>query len=422
MATGPFRNPGEGVRTPDQSSNQGKNLEKGTTATPDQSTQYESGAKLMELLQSSVLQSPVLSERSGFFMVSVMESGKFVTQLEGSLRNILQEKLQSPNISDEYKTSLEKYLAQLNSNTGAFELKTIIKIAFECIELSEINEVDPTDLARFVVEIADDLKALMSTITRSTQFPYETRASSLYEFISLMVELISNVGPRYSILRGRELAKAQIDHPNNALLEALYNASDALLSEAAKAGPQKLIDAISSLLEMTNELQRDELKSIYFKILAQIYFTMKESVMKNGGIDDNLIEQLIDWYINYFATVLGEIDYFVLLILGTIPSDLNLKLPKILYRKLVDRARKTRITYYRYLASRLWECYLDPNREWKDKIARLEGKKTELEGWNARLEGRIAKLEEENAELRRKLKELTTQVQRQIGIQTDEEK
>jgi len=31
-------------------------------------------------------------------------------------------------------------------------------------------------------------------------------------------------------------------------------------------------------------------------------------------------------------------------------------------------------------------------------------------------------LEEENAELRRKLKELTTQVQRQIGIQTDEEK
>jgi len=274
MATEPFRNSGEGGRT------------------PGQSTQYEPGAKLMELLQSSVLQSSVLqssvlSERSGFFMISVIESGKFVTQLEGSLRNILEKKLQSLNISDKYRTSLEEYLAQLNSNTGAFELQTIIKIAFKCIELSGLNKVDRTDLALFVVEIANMLEELMSTITRSKQVPYDTKLNFLYRFIQLMVKLILNVGYNYSEFRGRKPEMNSLDHPNNAFLGALDSAADALLKQVEGAGHQELIDTMNGLFNMTKSLRRpDELAPIYDKIRAI------SIMMVNGNIENYFKEQI----------------------------------------------------------------------------------------------------------------------------------
>jgi len=213
MATGPFRNSGEGGRTPDQSSN-------------------------LELLKSP--------EASELLILILLEE-----ELRDRLIKILEEKLRSPEISDEIREHLENDLAQLGPNITELELGTMIRIAFKYIQLSE---TDKADLAQLVVKIADRYEAFASKIT------IFTHKRVLYESISRIVRSILSVNddsndPKPEI-------SSLLNRLKNALLSALDEAACTLLDQAAEAGRQELIGAISSLLEMTKGLQPDEQKTI----------------------------------------------------------------------------------------------------------------------------------------------------------------
>jgi hypothetical protein len=104
-----------------------------------------------------------------------------------------------------------------------------------------------------------------------------------------MVNLILNVDPEF---RGRKSGISDLDHPNNALLTALYEAARTLLQKAAASNNStELNETISSLLEMTKELRPDELRPIYSKILILTSVMINELVMENGNINDNLRKQ-----------------------------------------------------------------------------------------------------------------------------------
>jgi len=253
MATGPFRNPGEGGRTPGQPSNQGGDLGR-SEITSGQPPQGERGAELMKLLQS-----PEASERLGLGVILLL----LKAELRDRLIEILQEKLKSPKISHEIREHLKNDLAQLGPDITELELElgTMIRIAFKYIQPSE---TDKDDLAQLVVKIADRYKAFVSTITRFTQFPYEMNKKVLNLHILNLVGSIVNVNRNSNdpIFRGRKQISPLLDSLKNALLSALYEAACTLLDRAAEAGHQELIGAISSLLEMAKELRPDEQKTI----------------------------------------------------------------------------------------------------------------------------------------------------------------
>jgi len=266
MTPGQHPNPREQGINPNQPSNQGENLEKGTTATPDQSTQYEPSAELAKLLLS-----PEASERIRLKLESLL----FEAELRDLLIKILEEKLKSPKISNEIREHLKNDLAQLGPDITELELGTMIRIAFKYIQLSELSETnniqhiqlsktDKDDLAQLVVKIADRYKAFVSTITRFTQFPYEMNKKVLNLHILNLVGSIVNVNRNSNdpIFRGRKQISPLLDSLKNALLSALYEAACTLLDRAAEAGHQELIGAISSLLEMAKELRPDEQKTI----------------------------------------------------------------------------------------------------------------------------------------------------------------
>jgi len=189
-------------------------------------------------------------------------------------------------IDNNTKKGLEEDLAKLETSTDS---KTIIRMAFRYIRLSEIYEGSiPKSLAEFVVEIADQLKAVASEI-ENYEFPYEINANFLKRFISFMIEWIL-----ISIdLELREIKPEEdIDHPNNALLIALGSAAHAFLKEAATKATElndlkKLTDAISALLNMITRLPPKEYILVYNEISTKIS-TMGE----NGVIDNGLKEQI----------------------------------------------------------------------------------------------------------------------------------
>jgi len=306
-------------------------------------------------------------------------------------------------------------LNDIQGTKGTAKLETMIQEAFEYIRQLErggdISQppVAGLTLAGLVVEIAIELEKAVGEILSESSWGESKRVSLNYgakigylnELIPYIVKLILKVGPNDSKFRGREPVKKYIEHPNNALLTALDEAAYALVDQAAAAAKaeglnnrQGLINTISSLLEMTQELMPDELEKIYDKILSQIFVMIQELVKKSGNIDknDKLIEQVTSWYINYFAKHEDTFDQFVNQLLNRIPPHLELK--KILSGKLAE---------------------LDP-KHW-DMASRLN--------IDTRLEKRIAGLEEENAGLEERIAGLEMMVQRlleQAGIQTDEEK
>jgi hypothetical protein len=102
-----------------------------------------------------------------------------------------------------------------------------------------------------------------------------------------MVNLILNVDPEF---RGRKSGISDLDHPNNALLTALYEAARTLLQKAAASNNStELNETISSLLEMTKELRPDELSAIYTEIASTLL--AQNAMMENGNINDNLRKQ-----------------------------------------------------------------------------------------------------------------------------------
>ena len=220
-----------------------------------------------------------------------------------------------------------------------------------------------------------------------------------------MVNLILNVDPEF---RGRKSGISDLDHPNNALLTALYEAARTLLQKAAASNNStELNETISSLLEMTKKLRPDELRPIYSKILILTSVMINELVMENGDIDDLMKQLIIDWCINYFAKHEDTFDQFVNQLLNWIPPHLVSK--ETLSEKLVEHARKTRDTKYRDMASRL-----NRNIELKRRITELEERITELRIENLDLKEEIARLEERIAGLERMVQELL----KQAGSQT----
>ena len=184
-----------------------------------------------------------------------------------------------------------------------------------------------------------------------------------------MVNLILNVDPEF---RGRKSGISDLDHPNNALLTALYEAARTLLQKAAASNNStELNETISSLLEMTKELRSDELAPIYAKILVQIFVMIRGSVMENGNIDDNLIKQVTNWYINYFPFgdkgITNQINQYVRKLLSLTESDLEFL--ETLTQRLDDLAYKTGNNYYRSLANYLNKCFSNPNKELEGKNA-----------------------------------------------------
>ena len=220
-----------------------------------------------------------------------------------------------------------------------------------------------------------------------------------------MVNLILNVDPEF---RGRKSGISDLDHPNNALLTALYEAARTLLQKAAASNNStELNETISSLLEMTKKLRPDELRPIYSKILVLTSVMINELlVMKNrdrDNIDINSIKQLIiNWCINYFAKHEDTFDQFVNQLLNYIPPHLVPK--ETLSQILTDLASETGDTKYSNMASRL-----NRDIESKKRITELEVKNAELEVKNAELKERIAELEERIAELERIAQRLSEQ-------------
>ena len=374
----------------------------------------------------------------------------------GAAGKYLEKYLKSPNINDSYKEFLEEELANLRSfldtvsgnPKGTEGLEIMIRTAFKCIRRLGRDDDTSRQLAGLLVEIAEELRQAVFKMTSRKQFSYETRTNLLNELISLIVELILNVGPNDSGFRGRKPKEDDTYHPNNAFLRALYVAAYEWVFEATARATielnnrQELINAISRLLEITQKLRFDELMSIYSKILVRIYGMINQQVEKNGDIDDDLVKQVADLYINYFAKSLGGINQFAREVFGPPPS--NLKLLKIFSGKLADLARKTGSTDYWDMVEYLNEVYLvreTGNTDYWD-MDRFAGETDYMDYWdvarclskscfnrNKGLEEENAGLEEENAGLEesidRKIAELEEQVQellKQIGIQTDEEK
>jgi len=122
---------------------------------------------------------------------------------------------------------------------------------------------------------------------------------------------------------------------------------------------------------MTKELRSDELAPIYAKILVQIFVMIRGSVMENGNIDDNLIKQVTNWYINYFPFgdkgITNQINQYVRKLLSLTESDLEFL--ETLTQRLDDLAYKTGNNYYRSLANYLNKCFSNPNKELEGKNA-----------------------------------------------------
>ena len=310
-------------------------------------------------------------------------------ELRNYLIKIAQEYLQPTNIKRPYRESFKKELKYLESFSGTAVLRkntkgtevteltegleTMIKTAFEYIrrlginDNSEINDNSNSLLATLVAKTVYELNITARKINRAvykiadTQFSYETKAVVLNKFISFMVDLISNIDPGFS----------DFDDINNTLLAGLEGAAYALVDEAAKAGYQELINAISELLKMTKELRSDKLAPIYAKILVQIFVMIRGSVMENGNIDDNLIKQVTNWYINYFPFgdkgITNQINQYVRKLLSLTESDLEFL--ETLTQRLDDLAYKTGNNYYRSLANYLNKCFSNPNKELEGKNA-----------------------------------------------------
>ena len=312
-------------------------------------------------------------------------------ELRNYLIKIAQEYLQPTNIKRPYRESFKKELKYLESFSGTAVLRkntkgtevteltegleTMIKTAFEYIrrlginDNSEINDNSNSLLATLVAKTVYELNITARKINRAvykiadTQFSYETKAVVLNKFISFMVDLISNIDPGFS----------DFDDINNTLLAGLEGAAYALVDEAAKAGYQELINAISELLKMTKELRSDKLAPIYAKILVQIFVMIRGSVMENGNIDDNLIKQVTNWYINYFPFgdkgITNQINQYVRKLLSLTESDLEFL--ETLTQRLDDLAYKTGNNYYRSLANYLNKCFSNPNKELEGKNAKF---------------------------------------------------
>jgi phage gp36-like protein len=319
-------------------------------------------------------------------------------ELRNYLIKIAQEYLQPTNIKRPYRESFKKELKYLESFSGTAVLRkntkgtevteltegleTMIKTAFEYIrrlginDNSEINDNSNSLLATLVAKTVYELNITARKINRAvykiadTQFSYETKAVVLNKFISFMVDLISNIDPEF---RGRNprIIENYFDSINGTLLAGLEGAAYALVDEAAKAGYQELINAISELLKMTKELRSDELAPIYAKILVQIFVMIRGSVMENGNIDDNLIKQVTNWYINYFPFgdkgITNQINQYVRKLLSLTESDLEFL--ETLTQRLDDLAYKTGNNYYRSLANYLNKCFSNPNKELEGKNA-----------------------------------------------------
>ena len=296
-----FGNSGRGEITPGRPSNLDGDLnrEKVTTGQPSNLDETNPGQPLQGELGDGSEQTKAKSiERELSPVWSKLR------ELEEQFRNDIieaaEEYLKLPDIKSSYSrqfleeelANLRSFLDKVSTNTeGAEGLTIMVEIAFEYIQRLGINDRRSSQLADLVVKIATELREPVRKIAFEGQFSYETRESALKGLISLMVNLILSVGPKF---RGREPAKADTDHPNNALLTTLYFAANVLLGEAA-ADPQKLIGAVSSLLEMTKELRSDERELIYDEIRTKI-----SAMMENGNIDDNLRKQF-DEIINQLA-------------------------------------------------------------------------------------------------------------------------
>jgi len=273
----------------------------GGEITPGQPPQVKGGADTTDYVQKRIR-----AELMNIGLIPIWSKLRGLrTKFGDHIIEIAKEYLGSLNIGDPDRKSLEEELANLISFLNEVSanpeeirategLEIMIKIAFEYIQRLGINDNRSQLLTNFVVEIAEEFREFVRKIAFKKQFLYETKADFLNELMSLIVELILNVDPKF---RGRKPEISEFDHPNNALLTALDLAASVLLGEAA-ADPQKLIGAVSSLLEMTKELRSDERKLIYDGIRQKI-----SAVMATRNIDDNLreqfdeiINQLVDQY------------------------------------------------------------------------------------------------------------------------------
>jgi len=442
------RNTGEEEETPSQPSNPDENSGE-EEETPNQPSQGErgDGSKLTEAESMERELSPVWSElrrlrkEFGDRIIEAAEEYLKSSEINGSDRKSLEEDLAN------LKSFLDTVVSGNTEGTKGTEgLEIMIKIAFGYIQRLGINDDTSQELAGLVVQIAGELKAAVDKIA-DTKFSYETKKEFLEGLISLIVklilsvgpnyfkfrgrkpeisgferpnnallavELISNVGPNDSESRGREPETSNINHPNNALLTALDEAAYALVDEAAAKAEelnnhQELINTISSLLEMTKKLLPDELKQIYDKILLRIRLIIMNSIMNpvvagKKVIDSNLIEQLANWYANYFARSQGGINQFITQLLALIPPDIELE--KILSKRLYQLYRETRNTEYWNMALRL-----NGNIELEERIAGLRERIAELRRENAKLREENAKLREEIAGLRERIAGLELIVQ-----------
>jgi len=437
------RNTGEEEETPSQPSNPDENSGE-EEETPSQPSQGErgDGSKLTEAESMERELSPVWSElrrlrkEFGDRIIEAAEEYLKSSEIKNSDRKSLEEELAN------LRSFLNKVSANTEGTKGTEGLEIMIKIAFEYIQRLGINDRRSSQLANLVVQIAGELKAAVDKIA-DTKFSYETKKEFLEGLISLIVKLILSVGPNYFKFRGRKPEKSNIDHPNNALLAvelisnvgpndsefrgrkseisnfdhpnnalltALDEAARKLLQEAAAKAEelnnrQELINTISRLLEMTKELRPDELEEIYDKILLRIRLIIMNPVAAGKKvIDYNLIEQLANWYANYFARSQGGINQFITQLLALIPPDIELE--KILSKRLYQLYRETRNTEYWNMALRL-----NGNIELEERIAGLRERIAELRRENAGLEEKIAGLRRENAELRERIAGLEVKVQ-----------
>jgi len=349
---------------------------------------------------------------------------------------------------NELKEQLGYNLKEILGTEKTGTLEEVINKAFKCIEYIQKDDILKHDntrrelLIRPVLQISDELEAAVSKITGSTEFSYETKEGFLKRLISLIVKLILNVGNSYTTLvRGRKPEISNFDHPNNALLGALDKAAYAWVDEtAAKAkelnNPQLLIDAMSDLLKTTRLLDHNELRSIHAKILVQVFDMIRESVMENRNIDDNLIAQLDDWYYDYNFIMsllpINKADPFVRKLLNLTPSDLES--PEILTQRLDDLARESGSAFLKLLSLFLKRCVFNPNAGLEGKNAgfvELRKNDSGLKGKNAgfvELRKNDSGLKGKNAgfvELRKNdsgLKGMVQKLLKPTGIQTDEKK
>jgi len=341
------------------------------------------------------------------------ELGELKTQLINNLRNIIEKYLRSPDITDRSYKVLEKELVdrglfldivdsirakrtqEAQGTEGTERLETITDIAFRYMRLLRKDDDRYQQLAGPVVEIANKLQQAVYKIELRQELPFETKEEFLKGLILHMVELILSINKISSYdsrFRGKEYRKEDIYHPNNAFLKALYTAASALVDQAAEVNQQASINAISSLLEMTKELWPDELESIHNKILLRILAMIENSVMENGKIDDNLKEQIADWFIKYFSRSTDKIKQFVSQLLRRVPSDLGLL--ETLSQKLNQLARENKNDDYWYKNIYLHECFY--------------GKVTEMEAleWKVNMKRGIRELRKEIEALRKEIEAL----------------